>query len=291
MKKSTKYLHTTLLGLSLSALSANATTLVSADFDAGYTAGATVNGQSGSGDVGLSGSWAIPVLDPSIDNDLQIVSGGLDYQVSGGGLIDGGSQALRYNQQSGDVSTNTLVSRSLSTTVDQSEFFLRFVIQQDQASAAGDFLFWWLTTSGDFTSHADNPSMGIYNDDLAAQINSSGKAGSGVASGSPQLLVAKFTKDGVSNQYETVDFWIDPAYGDSVTPQATATDASGNLSAGTFIGIQVNNMTGGTQYLMDSYAIGTTWDSVVPIPEPSSYAIFTTILICIATISIRRRKE
>ncbi len=66
-----------------------------------------------------------------------------------------------------------------------------------------------------------------------------------------------------------MNFWVDPAYSDSGTPDATATDATGTIANATFFGFAFNNTTTGAQYRFDSIAIGTTWNDVVPVPEPS----------------------
>ncbi len=289
MKIPVQSLVAALFGLSICTQPLGATTLVSADFDAGYSLG-TINSQSGTNDVGLSGTWSVPTQSPDVSDDIQIVSGGLNYQVSGGGLIDGGTQALRYQQQSGDASVNTLLIRSLTGSASDTEVYFRMVIQLDTASAADDYVFWWLSTAGDTSNHlGDSLASGILGNNDSAQVTSTGRASDGAPSSTAQLLVARFTKDGVSGQYESVALWVNPAYGDSGTPIATSSDAAQTLSAIGGLGIQVLNMTGGSGYTMDSIALGTAWGDVVPVPEPGAYALIVSALVGVLVFFRRKR--
>ena len=285
MKLYLKILAASTVILPLGSTQSQAVTLAAADFDSGYSLG-SLNGQSGSGDIGLSGTWAVPA---GFESDIQVISGGLDYQVAGGGLIEGGSHALRYTRASGDGSENNLTSRNLASNVADNEVYVRFVIQQVAEGAAGDFLFFWHTTNGDTGSHSDSPGIGVYNDLPGGRIDLGATATAGSFDGTPQLLVAKFTKDGVSNDYETVDFWINPAFSDSGTPDATITETGQSLEIMQFIGLQVANMTGSSDYLLDSYAMGNAWTDVVPIPEPSSYALFAGMLALAGMVLWRQR--
>lgn len=259
-------------------------TLVSADFDAGYSLG-TLDGQSGTNDVNLAGSWNIP--NPANDSDLQVVSGGLDYQVSGGGLISGGSQALQFT---GSGTVTNLVDRQLTNGVADNTVYIRFVIQQNASPGGNDFLFWWHSFANDTGNHLDSPGMGAYSDSPGGRIDSGITATSGSFTGTPQLMVIRLTK--TDNDYQTLDFWLDPAFGDSGTPDDTVTSAGQTLSTIASLGLQINNVAASTDYLMDSYAIGTSWTDVVPIPEPGTHAMLMALVVtgCFAIVRRRRRR-
>jgi len=269
----------TFLLASLASMSlAHAAVLVNADFDTGYTAGTSLNGQSGSGDVGLAGTW-------TATNGITVVSGGLTYNVAGGGTIQGGANAMQFAYFDTATLANP-VYRSLSPTVNSSTIYVRMVVQPVDIGT-NQFAFWWLD-SNNTSNHLADAGLGAYAAAPGAKLTSGTTATFGsFAEGQTYLLVAQFNKDGVSGQYEAVNFWLNPDYSDSASPDATATDASGALSNASYIGFGFNNMITGAQYRFDSIAIGTTWNDVVPVPEPSAACLITTGLM--GALFFRRR--
>ena len=185
------------LSLLLAAVLLHATTqaavLVEVDFDTGYSLG-TLNGQSGSGDVGFAGSssWTV---NPATLANVNVISGGLNYSVVGGGTINGGSQALSYLNTTGSPATESNATyRSLSGVLtSSSEFYARVLVQQVSASPAGPYLFWWMnsTASG---AHLDEPGFGLYNNQAGGRVTTGGTASAGALTGGVDLVVARFTK-------------------------------------------------------------------------------------------------
>ncbi len=160
-----------------SASLAHATVLVNTDFDTGYTAGASLNGQSGSGDVGLAGTW-------TATNGITVVNGGLTYNVVGGGMIQGGANAMQYSYSGIGTVTNP-VSRGLSPTVNSSTIYMRMVIQPVDI-ASNQFAFWWLD-SNNTTSHLQEPGLGAFASVPGAKLTGTTTASFGTFHGGPEL--------------------------------------------------------------------------------------------------------
>ncbi len=274
--------------LSMAALpQLRATVLVNTDFDAGYTAGQSLNGQSGSGDVNFLGAFS------SLDN-VQVVNASgandLTYQVAGGGTISSGSHVAQFTSTSGDAVLT--VARNLSTVVTGQTVFARIVMSAVVPSANS-------LTSLNFFLNAPGNAFELEHGTGFGQFGTSAGAGIGFGANntatfgnltdtSVNLLVASFNWDGT--KYSSVSFWLNPMSDSLGAPNATASTLSGVTSLSQ-IGLTVANLsaTSGTAtYNFDSFLVGTAWDDVVAVPEPSTTALVATAGFFI-TVRLRRK--
>lgn len=263
------------------AAAAPAAVLLQTGFETGYTAGA-LGGQSGGvNDTGFTGSW-----NTNTDGVFTVVSGGLDYSVSGGGAIAGGANALQYTY--GTVATSTAPAYATISSVNANDIYVRLLIKQVTPSTATDFIYLWASNTAGANHNKDN-NVGVFNDGLAAKVYGVTTATSALSNSDTNLLVAKFSK--VDGAYRSVDFWLNPAFGDSTTPDANTTSSVGITSVSN-LGFAFNNMTAAADYRFDSIVIGTTWADVVPaaVPEPSAYAAVAGLGV-LGLVIVRRRRR
>jgi hypothetical protein len=110
-----------------------------------------------------------------------------------------------------------------------------------------------------------------------------------LSAGTTYFMVTEYTGwDGTN--YNTVNVYINPTEtlaGSTIT--ATYTDASGSGSSG-FIGTYARTLIGtGEAFYLDDLRIGTDWDSVTSIPEPSYIAL--ALVSFAGTVIVRRRRQ
>ncbi|WP_043589032.1 PEP-CTERM sorting domain-containing protein [Geminisphaera colitermitum] len=301
-----------LAALCLPVLPAAAVILVQTDFDTGYTTG-SIHGQSGTTDTGLSGTWTVaqgtdsgtPATYQKDLGNFTIVNGGLSYSVSGGGIINGGSNALQYTYGTAS-SANNGAYVSLGSNIN-SDIYVRFLLNvPTPAALSSASLFLWLSNASGSNHLAAHPGAGIYTTGLAAGLAAQAYQNSDSAINSrtesypvtattTYLVVAKISKVGDSvTKYNSASIWVNPAYGDASTPDSSVTGTGTNITSINTIGFQFQNMTstGSPEYLIDGLVIGTTWADVMPapVPEPSTCAALAG-LAALALTLIRRRKR
>lgn len=303
MKTSFLALFTGLL-LAGTATHSRADILVNSDFDAGYTPGA-LNGQSGTNDVGLAGTY-------TADNNatdgsgvsLNVVSGGLDYN-NGSVSIPGGTQSVQFTSSTGAVTTP--LSRNLSSTIGGAgiNLYERIVINIAPGTGGGGSYAALTIGLADSTGHLSyNRTAGVgFNPGSdgggqfsanAAYFYTNAYANSNVSiatSPGTHLLVAEFVSNGDpgGNKYNTVNFFLDPTSTSQGTPIATATsgDSYGNFSV---FGMGIANLSGSLQF--DSVAVGTSFADVVTaaaVPEPGTWMGGAVLLLGTASLVLRRR--
>ena len=282
------------------ATSASASILVNADFGAGYTANASLSGQSGSSDVRLAGTWNTNVTG-SADHASQLTvlaatgSNNLTYNVSGGGTLSS-TNVLQFVSNSGAVVQ--WFGRNLSSSISGQDVYARLLLKPVNGSYNSGTRLNWFMYAGTSNPGAGNTSLStglgqlgqgttnsLATQNLEATIGTSttnnaiAKATPGITNGTVDLLVAKYAWDATSKTYNSVSFWLNPAYGDSATPIATASITSGNANLGQ-LGLTTANLsaaggTGSVTYDFANFAVGTTWQDVVPaaVPEPASLGL------------------
>ena len=219
----------------------------------------------GSSGDGWSGGWAGadgPDYTPLIN--LTYTATGYnndDNDNTTGSMVRGGGSA-------GTVATRDLTSTQTGTV------WVSALIN------VGDRALFWLR--GD---NETNNFIGINGN--AAEMRFGGSdislSDSGYTTGQTHLLLAKLEFDASGN--DNISFWVNPNLSTGESGLGTANTASANIGIGlTGIGVSAQS---GSDYL-DALRVGTTFDSVTIIPEPSTYAAIFGILV-IGIVLVRRR--
>lgn len=231
---------------SLVSLPLMGTPLVTAGFD-DLSLGNVVGQGGGSG---LSGTWAS-------SGPYEVVSGGLSYTVSGGGIIDGGTQALQTTG-TGDYLTRTIDgSVSLNQTI-----YIRYLARATGGVGDNEYFHQYNSSSTWDTYSAAK----VAADSLENRIGNGANAAVAqtIDTGETYLFVDKLTYDMGLSQWNVMSSWVNPGVGDEGSPDTSHND--GTLAPGSFTELQFR-MQNDTA-ILDEYLIGTTWNDVVPIPEP-----------------------
>ncbi len=284
---SPKRVLATLALLALSSLAAPAVVLVNSDFDTGYTGSNTsLNGQSGSGDVNLAGSYVSNTTGVNVNvNDSSTTNNNLTYNVDGGGTIDGGLHSVRMSTSG--VSGGVGYTRSLSSNFGGQTIYLRIVVSSTAPFASTYLQFRLGLTDG------TNSVVGLADgfSPLTVPVASSSLNGTTIragtmATGTPNLIVAAFNWTGAG--YTSMNLWLNPTATDLATPDATSAVTSFNPTFNS-IGLNIlNNPPNDRSYAFDSFRVATTWAEVVPqVPEPGAAALL--IAGCAFGHSRRRR--
>jgi hypothetical protein len=290
-----------LLALIGSFTAVHATVLVSTDFDEGYTANTALFGQSGSSDIGLSGTFtqgassATATVRNSTDTGRD-----LTYNVSGGGVISGGSHSVDISQTAGGV--QDIFHRSLSSDVNSQSLFMRVVIRPETALNGNTFFRFYVTPDVPLSSvigGAGGAAFGLRDaystsPGANAMMNngtttfSANTAADILTGGAANLLVAEFNWNG--SAYDSVSIWVNPTASDSESPLATIAVTPFVPTSLSVMGLGIGNFNDGQTIAIDSFAIGTTWNDMVAIPEPSAGYMLLAFLLC-ATVFLRKRRS
>jgi hypothetical protein len=99
--------------------------------------------------------------------------------------------------------------------------------------------------------------------------------------------VGRLTWDGNAGAYSALDVWVNPTQSDLGSPDATRS-LSTTINSLSELVFRAGATGGGPRSVMDELVIATSWDDVVPVPEPSVSALFGGLLAgCL--IILRRR--
>ncbi len=209
----------------------------------------------------------------------------LKYQVSGGGLINGGTNALQLTTAPKPVPTNTIAYRSF--TNQNSTIYISWLINVTSAGTSDTISVDLLNSTNivvafDFNPNNTPPPIGsistIFTGAQSFSFGGSGGSVSGITN-TTHLIVVKYTP----NAYGCgISLWVDPSYSSYNTPQGTG-NAIGTLQKKLDgIGFEINSVALGgpkTTILVDQLNVGYTWNDVVPFtnqPTPSPTATPTT---------------
>lgn len=269
-----------------SLFTANATLLVSSSFDTGYTAGSGINGQSGSSDLGLSGTYTYTPSGASGET-LNVVSGGLNYS-SGTVISNGGANAIELNTTTG-TATNVL-KRSFTSSITGQDVFASIVVSIPHNGTTGADL--WFSLNQTAMNSSNTAYFGINGGKYGAGLgglyaaNSTAMTSVSPAVNDTVLLVAQYVWDAGSGKYTGVNFWLNPTSTTAGAADASLTGYTNGATAFNSFNVDVANL-GTSDYKIDSLLVGTTYADVV-VPEPSTYAL--ALIGGLAMLMLRSRR-
>jgi hypothetical protein len=193
-------------------------------------------------------------------------------------------------------SNNVTASRQLSASVTADEVYVSMRFTMDSLSAS-DFAVLWLDANNNTSSTHNNErfNMGTSNsvflarpDSEADYTVSSGTATAGVT----YHLVARYYKStaGASNPYDSVQFWLNPTNGSQGTPLGTETTPDSTFASFSYVGIRTANLESTDIFYIDDLVLATTWDDVVPVPEPGAGILAGLALLAVGVRRFRFRR-
>lgn len=260
-------------------------TLIAAEDFVSYGIGSQLNGQSGG--TGWTGNW-VANTGATPASASTIVSGGLSYQ-NGAVKVSGGDRALQILTANNSI--DVFARRSIPTQTDT--VYLSFLLQKSaNFGNTSDFL------QTGFSAGTGEPlasALESNSSNIAVRRGTSGAGGNTVNTGSTlpvgttRFIVLKVENLDALGNYDRASVAVDPT---SYSSFAANPITEANFSGGTFSSI--TNFTlrrafqeAGDSYLMDRIRIGTTFNDVVPVPEPST----TLVLLGLFGASLARRKR
>jgi hypothetical protein len=247
------------------------------------------------GGTGWGGAWGGQTA------NTEIASASLSYTVPGGGIVSGGATALQLIGNNDNAAFRTLGGAQSADSV-----FVSFLVQFTGTVDNNDFMGLWFdnVSTGD---HRPAPSIGIkgnqedgsgtsdffarvFDDvNLASEVYSTDISAS--PAGTTFFVVGRLFKtvSGAANNYDRFSLWVNPAFGDEATPDATASvTGSPAIASFTTVGFRLSGIDAGDSILFDELCIGTTWQDCVPgclITCPANRAVSNDPNQCGAVVS------
>ncbi|MCD8481976.1 MAG: PEP-CTERM sorting domain-containing protein [Verrucomicrobia bacterium] len=250
------------LGLSITALSATASNIFTDTFN--YTVGQSLEDQtnwsglnSGSQPQVASGNLSVPGLAPSTGNMASWESGNIREALASFAPQTSGTVFFSFAFRVDSLPTATTYSFSLANN---NTFYAASV---------------WLRTSG------TQFEIGLSNRSNSAVTYASDL----LDAGSTYFLVGSYDLENF-----TSELWLNPdssTFGSAV-PTSTLS-ATGGTDLATISQFLIRGANGSPAMTMDELRIGSTWASVTPIPEPSTYAALFGLL-ALGFVAWRRRR-
>lgn len=277
MKKSTITLLA--LGALFSASQASAALVYSTSFE-------TTDGFSVGSDMGTETQ---PEISFTFNQARSVISStSITYTDAGSGTTIGGGQSLGV-ATSGNFGGRTNSGSTIpwsGAAYDNSDFFVSFLAQttrvgSHQATVALD-----LSGNRFGAGLRVGPNLAISDQEFVGFDSSASQFSLGVGtitSGETYFVVFQVENASAGN-WDTVNVWINPAFGSSApSPTGSATGTpNGNANNGL-----VFDGDAGASFF-DEVKVGTSWNDVVPVPEPSTYALYAGFL-ALGLVMWRRR--
>jgi hypothetical protein len=201
----------------------------------------------------------------------------------------GGSHALRFGGAYDGSTTlnNNPVRRQLAENYSD-DLYVRYLFRAEQGFDSNDFVVLWLDntagiTDGDLDDDLHDTTSAFIgargSDRFFVRINNQGQQDfypvGGLDEGEDFLVVGRLFKASGSDSYNRLSLWINPDHGDYGSPDVTASVGSNTgFNFISHVGIRTGQYTEiGDSYLIDGLVLGTTWDQVVPVPEPTTLSL------------------
>lgn len=263
--------------------------ILAADSFEAYTAGATLNGNTGGS--GFAGAYTIgnSITDPfpNLASRVTVVDKNLSYS-SGSVFVDGGSKAVEI---AGAANSNALIARSLANPATGGPIYFSFLYQTSSTTEA--FLQFGLHNSLTSEPNASigvqgNSGGGLGDEAFFARIGGTNTYGSAIAADTTYFVVGKISAVSSSN-YNRVELFFNPSSDIEGTPTLTA-NGTGSLSAFDSFVVRTARTDAGNFYYFDALTIGNTFADVVPIPEPATWVVLLSLPV-LALVRIRRQRS
>lgn len=221
-----------------------------------YGSGSELDTQSGG--TGWTGSWTAAT---AVTGIASTSFGSGDHL-----LLDGDGN--NYNEAA---------VRQLGTTLgdDEDGFYASMLFQYEGGTIDNnDFAFVWFNNAATFsnlgfglkgnqaTSTASNPDL-MARTALTTEVYQENLNDDG--SPTPYWLVIHVYKSvsGAANPFDRVDFWVNPAFGDSGTPEGTSSGTSG-LTSLSYVGVRLANFDADDNVRLDNLTLASTWADLFP---------------------------
>ncbi len=248
-----------------------------------YTPSTTTTVAGGNGGTGWVGAWqGTNVTNPVVRDSAYDYSNGVV-------VIDGGDQSLRLSH-----AHDAYINRQFATQTGTVYFSLLLTV--NTALANNHYVVFALSDS---PSQAQSAASGLNNTSnttlgvrlTSTDFNSASNVSSNtsVFQNQTYLLVGRVAKEaGLSpTAYDRLDLWVNPA---TLTEPAYNARVNRSIHPGSTLSwftVRTVNLNGTQDYRLDEIRIGTTWESVVAIPEPATLAL----LAAGAVVMLSRRRE
>lgn len=253
---------------------AEATILVSEDFDA-YSAGAALSGLNGGS--GWTGAWS-GVSGVTVEAEALAAAG-----------VSGAPNAAKV----AGVNNNSVANRAFSPISTGDPFYLSLLFEVDGFSG-NDFELFQLTDGGTGNT-TQSLGVGIKDGFVSARAGSSSNAtvSTGITPVNNQsyLLVAKVSK-ALNGEFEKVEVFVDPTDPTEPTPDATASHPAPDMTQLSLFSVRTANLENTDVLLYDEIRITDNWADAIhftPVPEPMTAGLAAMSLGALG-MGLRRRR-
>ncbi len=230
------------------------------DYDPGE-----LDGQDGG--EGWADAWRAVI---GLARIIDTAGSNLEFEVPDGGVAADEGQALELIGNADEIAY-----RELAEPESSDEVYISVLFRFDGTVNNNDFLGIWFDEFLGGT-HTTVPSIGLKGNqetgvgplDLFARLSIRAEAYSeDITPGETYLIVGRMSKSvpGEFEPYDQYDLWVNPAFEDDDSPEATSVGiASSQFS---IIGIRVPNFGVDDRALIGRFRVGTEWEDVVPPPD------------------------
>ena len=229
------------------------------------TSGTDLNG--GTGGTGWPGSWTAAPDHVTVQTKTL---------VDPNGLVNGGTQATRFQPTTDLPDQGSFISRALPSMT--GTLYMSLLIRHENGIGSDDFVNFQVS-DGATGNNSSALGVGIRNaggNPFFARVGSSGNATTNASTNAVEnvtyLLVAKFSKDGSSN-YNRTDLFINPtSTSEPITANASATFGGTGISQLTLFSVRNFQPEANDTIFFDELRFATTFEDAL-VPEPGSFAL------------------